>query len=785
MKKQKLSRMKIIQYILGMMMLASFAVFLIGEAFLPQENGLEESSFRAFDAEWVEVKPDGSEIAFTVPGTCDVAYGEWAKIQTTLPQNQEEIWVCMHSMQQDMKIYVGEELRKEYSTLDIQPVGKTSTMTYLFFRIDKEDAGKDLSVQFMSDSFYSGYVSDIYAGGLYDIVFHFCKLYLPSLIVAAMLLIIGLVVVTISLVVQMIYKKEVDLVYLGSAVVIAATWIIVESKIRQFILPNSTMAMLMGFLMIAILPYPFLAYMNSIQKHRYQTAYMVVGVCTATNFSSVVLMQLLGIKDFFESMTSSHIVIVMLIVTMTVTIIRDMIKGYVRDYREVAVGFAVLMAAGIVEIGLVYMVSAQINGISLCVGLVILLMSAGLKTIRDTLNIEKEKQSAIAASKSKAQFLANMSHEIRTPMNTVIGMNEMILRENTDAQIEEYAQNIQNASRMMMGLINDILDFSKIEAGKMELVENQYSLAGMLNDVVFGSQVKVKQKNLDFIVEIDRTMPSVLKGDEIRIKQILNNLLSNAIKYTEQGKIVLKADGVHDENGFTLVLSVKDSGMGIKKEDLQRLFDSFQRLELEKNRYIEGTGLGLNITKQLTDLMNGTITVESEYGKGSCFIVRIPQEIIDTVTIEEQENTPKKSGDKKAAANEKELHIPDAKILVVDDTNMNLALMKALLKRTGAQLDTAAGGEECFAKTKENKYDLILMDHMMPQPDGVATLHMIREDADNKNLDTPIVVLTANAIAGMKEQYLEEGFADYLSKPVEVKKLDEILEKFLCQTLIK
>jgi len=780
MKKQKLSGMKIIQCILGIMMLASFAVFLIGEAFLPQENGLEESTFRAFDVEWTEVKPDGSEKAFAVPGTCDVAYGEWATIRTTLSQTLEETWVCVRSMQQDMKIYVGDELRKEYSTLDIQPVGKTSTMTYLFFRLDEADAGKDLSIRFMSDSSYSGYVSDIYAGGLYDIIFQFCKQYLPSLIVAAMLLIIGLVVVSISVVVQMIYQREVDLVYLGSAVVIAATWIIVESKIRQFILPNSTMAMLMGFLMIAILPYPFLAYVNSIQKGRYQTAYMVVEVCTAVNFASVVLLQVLGIKDFVETMTSSHIVIVMLIIVMTVTIVRDVVKGYVRDYREVAVGFAILMATGIVEIGLVYMVSAQMNGISLCVGLVILLISAGLKTIRDTLNIEKEKQSAIAASKSKAQFLANMSHEIRTPMNTVIGMNEMILRENTDEQIEEYAQNIQNASRMMMGLINDILDFSKIEAGKMELVEKEYSLSAMLNDIVLGSQVKVKQKNLDFIVEVDRTMPSVLKGDEIRIKQILNNLLSNAIKYTEQGKIVLKAEGIHEDNEFSLVLSVKDSGMGIKKDDLQRLFDSFQRLELDKNRYIEGTGLGLNITKQLVDLMNGTINVESEYGKGSCFIVRIPQEVLDATTVEEQEKKPKNSGEKETSA-EKVLHIPDAKILVVDDTHMNLALMKALLKRTEAQLDTASGGEECFAKTKEKQYDLILMDHMMPQPDGIATLHMIREDADNKNLTTPIIVLTANAIAGMREQYLEEGFADYLSKPIEVKKLDEVLEKFLCK----
>lgn len=778
MEKTKRNGMKIIQHILALMMIGSFVFFVLGEIFSPVENNLKENSFRVMQAEWEQQMPDGTVETVTVPGRCTAEYGEWVTIQTVLSPQQEYTWICVRSMQQDMKIYVGDELRKEYSTLDTQPFGKTSTLTYVFFPLYAGDAGKTLSIEFMTYSSYAGYVSEIYEGGLYDIVSHFCHLYIPSAIVALLMLLIGLAVVGVSVFVRLFYKRELDLLYLGNIMVIAATWLLVESKIRQFIFPNSTIAMLMGFLMIAVLPYPFLSYINSVQNYRYQKVYMIIGACTAINFAGVVLLQVLNIKDFFETMTSSHVIIVLLILSMAVTIVLDIIKGYVREYREVAIGFAVLMLAGICEIGLVYMESAQANGIALCIGLVLLLVAAGLKSIRDMINIEKEKQSAIAASESKAQFLANMSHEIRTPMNTVLGMNDMILMENKDEKIDEYARNIKSAGQLLLGLINDILDFSKIEAGKLQIVEKEYPLAELLKDFVLSSQFRAKQKDLEIKVEIDESMPSVLKGDDIRIKQILNNLMSNAIKYTEKGSVIFRAKGIFEENGFSLLLSVEDSGVGIKKEDMEKLFSSFQRLELEKNRYIEGTGLGLTITKQLVSIMNGTIDVSSEYGKGSCFTVQIPQEIIDNVTIRELEQKDKKSSED-AKPQTEALYIPDAKILAVDDNSMNQTLIKALLKRTGAQLDTASGGNECFLKTREKEYDLILMDHMMPHPDGIETLHMIREDRKNKNQKTPVIALTANAIVGMKEQYLAEGFEDYLSKPIEVKLLDELLKRYL------
>ena len=778
MNKQKNYGMNIIQITLGIMMAAAFLFFIIAEALLPQENFTDKGTCQILEATWERILPDGTTEPITVPGECEAKRGELVTIATTLPQEQEDIWWCIRSMQQDIKIYVGDELRKEYSTIDTQLFGKTSTMGYVFFPIYSEDAGQVLRIELMSDSSYAGFVSEIYSGEKSDLWRYFFRMYAPAAMIAAFMLLIGVVVVGGSLIIRFFYKRNVEILHLGTVVVIASTWMIAESRIRQFIFPNSTVAVYLGFFMIMLLPYPIFSYINTIQKYRYEKAYMAIGVCSIINCIVSTSLQVLGIKDFFETMGISHGIIIALILALIITVVIDIRKGYVREYRVVAIGFAALIVAGVGEIYMVYVNSSQYNGIPLCMGLVVLLFTAGMKTVRDVMSVEQEKKVAIAASESKARFLANMSHEIRTPINTVIGMNEMILRENKDDTIKEYAINIKSASQMLLGLINDVLDTSKIEAGKLQLVENDYSLASMINDVVLGIKVRAEEKKLKLLLEIDESMPSVLKGDEIRIKQILNNLLSNAVKYTEKGSITFSAKGVRDDNGFALKLSVIDTGIGIRKEDMEKLFDSFLRLELKKNRNIEGTGLGLSITKQLVDQMHGTMDVESEHGKGSCFSVQIPQQIIDDKAMGNLQQRYQSISTKENVAQEVFV-APDAKIMVVDDNKMNLKVMQALLKRTQIQADFATGGNQCLQMTREKKYDLILMDHMMPEPDGVQTLHMLREDAGNVNQNTKVIVLTANAIEGVREEYLKEGFADYLSKPVEVVKLEQTLAKHL------
>ena len=399
-------------------------------------------------------------------------------------------------------------------------------------------------------------------------------------------------------------------------------------------------------------------------------------------------------------------------------------------------------------------------------------------SIKDMLEAEKEKQAAIAANESKSLFFASMSHEIRTPINVIIGMNDMILRENKDEAIEEYSCHIKSSSQMLLGIVNDILDFSKIEAGKFQIVENEYSLSALLNDEILMISAYIREKNIKLNLNIDENLPSVLKGDDIRIKQILNNLLSNAAKYTERGIISFSAKGVNDESDFSLLFTVTDTGIGIKEKDLPTIFERFKRLDVKVNHNIQGTGLGLNITKQLIDAMNGEISINSIYGKGSSFTVRIPQTVVDQMPIGKLEVDNKGShGTTTTGGNS--LYAPDASILVVDDYAVNIRVVMGLLKQSEINVDFATSGIKCLEKTKNKKYDLILMDHMMPELDGIETLHLIRRDEENLNYETPIIALTANVVTGAEETYKKEGFASFLSKPIAANKLEEKLISYL------
>ena len=778
MTEQKNRGMNVLQWILELLLLSSVLYFILGQAFLPGEKFAQGPQSTTFHENWERVFPDGSRQAIMVPGQCDVPEGEVLVIEKQLSQNQENTWFCIRSSQQDIRVYVDDELRQEYTTKDTRLAGKNSVSMYVFFEVTEEDAAKTLRMEIVSNSPYSGYVNEIFVGEQMEIWRSLFGRYFLGTVIALFMLLLSLAVVVYSCIIQHIYKKKMEIVFLGVGLLIASIWLIAESRLRQLVFPNNSVASDVGFLMVILMPYPFLAYVNVIQKRRYQKVYMAMSAISIANFVFATIFHFGNIMDFSQTMGVSHGIIILMIGIFTVTVMNDVCKGDVKDYPEVAVGIGGVMLAGIQEIYLVYDKASLYNGVALCLGMVFLLFTAGIKTGRDMLKIEKEKHLAIVANESKSKFLANMSHEIRTPINTIIGMNEMILRENKDEATLGYARNINNAGRMLIELINDILDVSKLEVGKLEITENPYRLTTMLNDAMLSASVRAHNKNLDIRLEQDKSLPAVVKGDEIRIKQILNNLLSNAVKYTKQGSITLAAKGAKTEMGFVLMLSVKDTGIGIKQEDIAGLFDSFRRMDLNRNRNVEGTGLGLSITKELVDQMHGRIEVESEYGKGSCFTVWLPQEIIEE-GAEEAEEQKKEENTACETVEEKVFCAPDASILVVDDKEINLIVIEALLKRTGVKMDFAGGGKECLEKSKHKKYDLILMDHMMPEPDGVQTLHMIKEDAENKNQETPVIVLTANAISGVAEEYLKEGFTDYLSKPVEYQRLEAMLEKYL------
>lgn len=401
----------------------------------------------------------------------------------------------------------------------------------------------------------------------------------------------------------------------------------------------------------------------------------------------------------------------------------------------------------------------------------------------DALRKEKRsQQEAEAANMAKSSFLANMSHEIRTPINAILGMNEMILREEKDPAIRGYAGNIQASGNSLLSIVSDVLDISKIESGKLEIIPVDYEVNSLISDCCNMAAGRAKAKELELLVECADNVPMKLCGDETHIRQIIMNLLTNAVKYTEKGTVKLIVSGRFTDGGFVLKVDVSDTGIGIAEENLPQLFTQFQRFDLQRNRNIEGTGLGLSIVKRLCDLMSGTITARSVLGSGSTFTVELPQKVVDS--------TPCGGVNLNYSAGaDHEYHhsfeAPEAKILAVDDLPVNLLVIANLLKETRIKIDTAGSGRECLDKCSQQKYDLILMDHMMPEMDGVQTFEKLHGDKSSPNFETPVIMLTANALAGMREQYMDVGFADYVSKPVRGAKLEEAIRRNLPESLIK
>lgn len=398
---------------------------------------------------------------------------------------------------------------------------------------------------------------------------------------------------------------------------------------------------------------------------------------------------------------------------------------------------------------------------------------------------EENRLEAERANQAKGDFLANMSHEIRTPMNAIIGMNEMVMREEISPRAAQYSQDIYNAGQTLLAIINDILDFSKIESGKMEIVPVSYELGSLLNDVLNMVNKKVHDKGLELVPVISPAIPHQLVGDEIRIRQIILNLVNNAVKYTDKGKVTLRAEHKAREDGrIDLCIAVTDTGIGIREEDLDKLFNSFQRVDMSVNRKVEGTGLGLSITKQLVEQMNGSIRVESVYGQGSTFSITLPQEVEDETPIGDFAGAAAKMY-KDRKKEEVTFTAPDARILAVDDNKVNLVVAKGLIKETKIQVDSALSGAEALEKIRTQKYDLILLDHMMPGMDGMETLKRMREQEENMSRDAAVIALTANAISGSREFYLAAGFDDYLSKPINAQRYKEMLHKYLPPELVR
>ena len=388
--------------------------------------------------------------------------------------------------------------------------------------------------------------------------------------------------------------------------------------------------------------------------------------------------------------------------------------------------------------------------------------------------LTQAREEAMEANRAKSTFLANMSHEIRTPINVMLGMNEMILRESESREVVQYAKSVEKAGNYLLSLINNILDITRIESKKLDIIEEKFSLRQLVQEVCLIGAKQAEAKNLEFVVDVEETLPKYLEGDALHIKQVILNLINNAVKYTKKGKVFLEVCQEEKQISF----SVKDTGIGIKKEDMEALFDMFMRADIKRHRNIEGSGLGLTIAKELCEQMGGHIQAESIYGKGSNFTVYFPLKDAGTEKIGQWkvvEGEPVQEKRKKFFASE-------AQILLVDDSEQNIQVITSLLRRTGVQLDTAASGFECIEKVRNKKYHLIFLDYMMPEMDGIETFHRLKKEVNGQSV--PVIALTADVSTGIHQHFLSEGFSDYLSKPVMWEKLEELLLQWLPAELV-
>lgn len=772
------TKQKYISCICAALLIIVFAYFILGEIFLPPDELENNYLCTEYTGEWERVRSDGSREPVAIPGKCEADRNEVVVVETKLPESIEEgRYLCFRSAKQDMQFYIDGELRQEYSNRENRLFGRMSAAAYVFLEITGEDAGKTLRVETRTDSSYSGIFYTVYYGNQMGVWNHFFKQFGLELIVAFVTLILSILAIIGSVILRFCYHRKVALEYLGWGILVAAVWLITNSSFRQLLFPNLSIINDITFLMIMLLSLPYLLYMNEIQKGRYECVYQILECIIIFNLFLCSGLHMTAICDFTDTIAYVSVFCIISIILMITTILLDLRRGLIQEYPFVAVGMFCVCIASFIQIIIYFQRNNLFNGVILAVGLIFLLLFSAISTVREIMVMDREKQQALQASESKGRFLANMSHEIRTPIHAVLGMDAMILRESREPQIKEYALDIQNAGQTLLSLINDILDLSKIESGKLEIISAEYDFSSLIHDVVNMLEMKARDKGLELNLSVDERIPSRLWGDDVRIRQVLVNLMTNAVKYTERGSVTLAVSAVIHEDTANLTFRVEDTGIGIRKEDIEKLCHEFERIEEQRNRKIEGTGLGMNITTQLLERMGSRLQVESVYGKGSAFSFTLEQKIMSHEPLGDLAQRIKKQA--ASYSYQPMFTAPEAHLLVADDNAVNRRVFSNLLKATQIQIDEASGGEECLKLVRKKAYDLIFLDHMMPDLDGIAVLHKMREWKDYPCRSTPVIALTANAVTGAKEMYLNEGFQNFLSKPVNPEKMEKMIMELL------
>lgn len=768
--------MKKIKYLFFILLILTFGYGVIGQIALPPDHAAENDLCEDYQGEWYRIEDDGTRSLIDIPGK----YEKGMQIlETTIPKNLDESVSHLCFRGQDLCAYLDGKQIYQYSTGGKRWFGQTSPECYLLIPVTASDAGKVLRLELVSDN---GILYQSYVGSEFGVWKFLISLYFGEIIIAAIVFLISVLTILFSTIYGILNKHPMDIVYLGYAGMLSAVWLDMNSIFRQVMFPNVSVASEIPFYMVMLIPFPVIIYMNEIQEHRFEKLYRFVGIFMGTVDVISCILYITGIKDLVSTFIFVTMGCFLAIASVVYTFFEDLYSRKIQEYRFVAFGLFGAFVCSVIQMVMYFNRSGIFHGHYLAVGILILLICSSVHTIQSAFHIEKDKQAAEMANAAKGRFLAHMSHEIRTPINAVLGMDEMILRESRELQVREYALDIQNAGKSLLALINDILDVSKIDSGKLEIIPVEYDVSSLIHDTVNMIYQKAVSKELDVEVNVEEKLPSRLMGDDVRIRQILLNLLNNAVKYTEHGSVTLSVTGEKKVQKVLLHFEVKDTGVGIKEEDKPKLFEEFQRIEENRHHNIEGTGLGMSITLQLLKLMGSHLEVTSTYGEGSDFFFDLEQDIIDETPVGKLSERIKQQ--EQQYVYKTAFTAPDADILVVDDNAVNRKVFRNLLKDTQMRIDEADCGEECLTKVVNKKYDLIFLDHMMPGMDGIETLHAFPQQEGNVNLETPVIALTANAVNGAKEMFLQNGFDDFFAKPIVYQKLEKLLWKYLPQNKI-
>lgn len=752
--------------------------FFASEIYISDNWGQDEK-LKLYTRDWYVIDEAGDRLPFEVPGEVDLQGREEFTLVSTLPPTiVEDTYLCFRSAKQDMIFYVDGKIRSVYSNEYTRHTGKFSPVARVFVKIHPSDAGKELTVKVTTKSSYGGTVLDVYQGSQFAFWENSLRNNGFELAMALVMFFVSTVIIIIALLIRLRIKEmKLDLVFISFGMITVFTWVIANSDLRQLLFANLSIVSDLAYLMILLIPAPFLIYVNSIQNKRYSQLLGILKTVVIVDFFVCTILHFTSIVDYDESFLFMASIDAVSVLTIIGTLFVDLFRGRIKEYLNIAIGLFAVIICGLIQMVLYIAHIYDFGGTIMSFGAIFLLFCEVYRTVRLLQQVQLDKIDAINAKEARSRFLANMSHELRTPINSVLGLNTMILRECDDENIRKYARDIQSAGKSLLSVINDILDFSKIDSGKMEIVPVDYDFSSIINDLNNMIRPKAIEKGLIFTIDVEENLPAWYRGDDVRIKQILINLLTNAVKYTSSGEVALRVFGEKIGDEEELLFSVSDTGIGIKQEDLQKLNQEFVRIEESRNRNIEGTGLGINIVSELLKLMNSKLEVKSVYGEGSDFSFRLIQPIVKAEPIGDINERIMYTTD--TTQYNVAFAIPDCRLLVVDDNSMNRVVFINLLKDMECVIDEAESGFECLEMINDKKYDIIFMDHMMPDMDGVETFHRIKKMEGCINADTPVVILTANAISGARDQYMSEGFNDYLTKPIDTDKLEAMIGELI------